>query len=339
METQGSGIDLVMHLQRSAVPAEDIIALAHELMRFQPTGFESTPKARQFRRLGSKTFWEQLRLNLAYDDTMHMRAHEGIYNSLYLRYEPVTDMLCIFLSLENDQYSNVQKIVHSFVRSHPICSAAMRLKAEFSWNSYLNHYTADGENRAIPKIRAEHPEITEVQLVYQKTTPPKPMIDKRQFAGYTTEFDGVWFGCSYEMWFGKMYDRYIPLALLTSFADCEQNEILENGTVHIVMYDAPDMFKSEEALRRAWAFRTHTDYVSLAAEWRRRQASAPERRGFANMEIEDGSFPHGGCKRILTYLDANGSPTIRRKASQVHISERGTDGTAVFEEIKPYQEI
>ncbi len=164
--------------------------------------------------MAEKITGEELRLNLAYDDTMHMRAHEGIYNSLYLRYEPVTGMLCIFLSLEHEQY----------------------------------------------------------------------------------------------------------------------------GTVHIVMYDAPDAFKSAESLRRAWSWRAHTDYISLAAEWRRRQASAPERRGFANMEIEDGSFPHGGCKRILTYLDANGSSTIRRNASQVHISERGTDGTAVFEKIKPYQE-
>lgn len=68
------GSELRLCLPRSEIPTEDIIALAKELMRFQPTGFKSTPKARQFRRLGSKTFREQLRLNLAYDDTMHMRA-------------------------------------------------------------------------------------------------------------------------------------------------------------------------------------------------------------------------------------------------------------------------
>lgn len=63
---------------------------------------------------------------------MHMRAHEGIYNSLYLRYEPVTGMLCIFLSLEHEQYCTVQEIVQRFARSHAVCSAALRLKTEFS---------------------------------------------------------------------------------------------------------------------------------------------------------------------------------------------------------------
>ncbi|MBQ8920652.1 MAG: hypothetical protein IJ060_00620 [Oscillospiraceae bacterium] len=329
------GIHLVMHLPRNEVPADDIITLSHELMRFQPTGFRSTQKARQFRRLGSKTFWEQLRLNLSYDDVMHISAHTGIHDRLSFRYEPATDILCIFLHLEDDCYDAVQETVHRFAQTHPIHSAALRTNAESSWNSYGN-FLRDNENQSVAKIKAEHPEITEVALIYQNTTPPTPLIDNRQFPGFTTEFDGVWFGCTNEMWFGAAYDRHIPLKTLAAFQDCAEKETLPNGTVHITMFDAPDAFKEPEAQRRAWAFRAHTDYVNLAEAWRRQQAAAPERRGFANMEIEDGSFPHGGCKRILRYLDENGRPTIRRKAKQVHISERGTDGKAVFEEIVPY---
>ncbi len=333
-----NGVCAVIYLPRSEIPADDIIAFAHELMLFQPTGFRSKPKARQFRRLGSKTFWEQLRLNLSHDDTVHMDAHVGIHNRLFFRYEPLTDILCIFLHLEDDRYDTVQEIVQRFAQSHPLLSAALRTNAESAWNSYLNFYTSDGENQAIPKIKAEHPEISEVKLIYMNTSPPQPMIDKRQFAGYTAEFDGVWFGCTNEMWFGKAYDKYLPLQTLSTFTDCANNETLQNGTVHITMYDAPDVFKNTESLRRAWAFRAHTDYVNLAADWRKHLVSAPERHDFANMEIEDGSFPHGGVKRVLTYLDANGKPTIRKKAEQVHISERSTDGKAVFEEIQPYSE-
>ncbi|MBR5364116.1 MAG: hypothetical protein IK134_12455 [Oscillospiraceae bacterium] len=328
------GIHLVMHLPRNEIPADDIIALSHELLLFQPTGFKSMPKARQFKRLGSKTFWEQLRLNLSYDDKMHMDAHSGIYDSLFFRYEPVTDILAVFLYLKDDRYDAVHEIVQRFVQTHPVYSAALRTRAESSWNSYVNFLRAN-ENRSVAKIKAEHPEITEVKLVYQNTTPPTPLIDNRQFAGYTTEFDGVWFGCTNEMWFGKGYDKYLPLQTLAAFTECANNETLRNGTVHITMYDTPDAFKEPGSQRRAWAFRALTDYVNLAEAWRKRLAAAPERRGFANMEIEDGSFPHGGCKRILTYLDENGRPTIRKKASQVHISERGSDGTAVFEEIAP----
>ena len=333
-----SGTHAAVYLPRSEIPDEDVLALALALTVFRPTGFRAKPQARQFSRLGRKSFWEQLRLNLLSGDKMRMDAHAGIFNRLFLRYEPVTDILCIYLWLNDDRYDTVQEIVHQFAQSHPILSASMRTSAESDWNSYLDCFTADGTNTAIAKIHVEHPEISEVNLIYQKTTPPKPLIDKQQFAGFTTEFDGVWFGCTHEMWFGRNYDKYLPLQTLAAFRDCAQNETLANGTVHIVMYDAPDAFRSEESLRRAFAYRAHTDYVNLAADWRKRLSAAPERRGFANMEIVSGTFPHGGVKRVLTYLDADGRPVIRKKASQVHISERGADGKELFLEIQPYAE-
>jgi hypothetical protein len=62
-----SGVVLGMVLPRKEISAEDIIALLHELMLFKPTGFHSSRKARQFRRLGSKNIWEQFRINLEQD--------------------------------------------------------------------------------------------------------------------------------------------------------------------------------------------------------------------------------------------------------------------------------
>ncbi|MBR4201277.1 MAG: hypothetical protein IKQ91_08420 [Oscillospiraceae bacterium] len=48
------GISLWLYLPRKEISTANILALLHELMRFQPTGFRSSRKARQFRRLGSK---------------------------------------------------------------------------------------------------------------------------------------------------------------------------------------------------------------------------------------------------------------------------------------------
>ena len=89
-------------------------------------------------------------------------------------------------------------------------------------------------------------------------------IDNSQFPGYSTSHHGAWFGCRHEMWFGRAYDRYIPLDLLSQFTACAKNETLGNGTVHIVMYDAPDRFRGPESVKRAFAFRALTDYVSRA---------------------------------------------------------------------------
>ena len=66
------------------------------------------------------------------------------------------------------------------------------------------------------------------------------------------------------MWFGKAYNKYIPLDLLSQFTECAKHETLGNGTVHIVMYDAPEQFCKPESAKRAFAFRTLTDYVSRA---------------------------------------------------------------------------
>lgn len=39
-----TGAELRLCMPRNEIPTEDIIALAHELMRFQPTDFKSTRK-------------------------------------------------------------------------------------------------------------------------------------------------------------------------------------------------------------------------------------------------------------------------------------------------------
>lgn len=58
-----NGVCLWMYLPRKEISTEDIIELMHELMLFKPTGFRSSQKARQFRRLGCKNIWEQFRIN------------------------------------------------------------------------------------------------------------------------------------------------------------------------------------------------------------------------------------------------------------------------------------
>ena len=63
--------------------------------------------------------------------------------------------------------------------------------------------------------------------------------------------------------------------------------------------------------------------------------SSPEARQYADMIIEDGGCTHGGFRRVQTFLDENGALVSREQASQIHISERGTDGKNVFEETVP----
>lgn len=321
-----SGVSLWMYLPRKEISAEDIIALLHELLLFKPTGFRSSRKARQFRRLGSKNLWEQLRINLEQDAKFRTTADTGIDTVLHLKSEPVTDTLEVYLRLSENQYSTVHEIVQRFEQTHPIISAVMCTNSESNWNLYVNHFF-NGINQSVERCKAEHPELSEIR------TDRLGNIDNSQFSGYSTSHHGAWFGCRYEMWFGRAYDAYIPLELLASFKDCAKNETLESGTVHIVMYDSPDDFNSAESVRRAFACRAHTDYLNRAEVCLKQLGSSPEARQYADMIIEDGDAASGEYKRVLTFTDENGKPVSRSEAAKVQISVRGTDGKAVSQEI------
>lgn len=323
-----NGVCLWMYLPRKEISTEDIIELMHELMLFKPTGFRSSQKARQFRRLGCKNIWEQLRINLEQDAKFRTTADTGRDAVLHLKSEPVTDTLEVHLRLSEDQYGTVHEIVQRFEQTHPIVSAALCTHSESMWNGYAN-FISNGINKSVERCKAEHPELPEIR------TDKMNLIDNSQFPGYSTSHHGAWFGCRCEMWFGRAYDAYIPLDLLTAFQDCAKNETLETGTVHIFMYDSPDDFRSPKSVRRAFAYRIHTDYLNRAEVCHKRLGSSPEARQYADMIIEDGVCTHGGFKRVQTFLDENGVPVSRNRASQVHISERGTDGKAVFEETVP----
>ena len=264
MAEQITGADLRLCLPRNEIPTADFIALAKELMLFKPTGFTANRAVRHFRRLGRRIYWDILQQNLEEDAVFESKAHGDYGGALTFRSYPETGTIEAELWNGSDcDFETVREIVQRFTQTHPVICGTLRTVQEALWNRY-GSYIVNGVNYSLKSCTHEHPELPEIRLDSSGN------IDNTQFSGYGTSFCGLWFGCSYEMWFGKAYDKYIPHALLTSFTHCEQNEILENGTVHIVMYDAPDAFKSEESLRRAWSWRAHTDYISLAAEWQKR---------------------------------------------------------------------
>ena len=99
------------------------------------------------------------------------------------------------------------------------------------------------------------------------------------------------------------------------------------------MYDSYADFSNPESVRRAWGFRHHTDCDAAADYWTEEINKLIVAQMEYQAEIEYGTFPHGGMCLIKLYLDENGKPIAKSKAVKVHISERGTDGKSVFQEI------
>jgi len=318
---------LKLSFYRSQVKTEEIIALMRSLMFFQPKSYRSDPK--DFKRIGCKKFWEQLNLNLAKQDNFRMeleqyRPYPQNTNCLDLEYISVTDIIKIRCHIGNEEIdilAETERVINQFVQTHSILSASLRCWDEVMWND--DHDLKDQQER--------HPELPEIKVKYLGGVPSS--ADLEQFAGHTHLYEGLWFGCTYEMWYGPDYDRYIPLEKIASFDDCSEKEIFENGTVRIRMYDSYDDFSKPESVRRAWGFRQHTDCDAAADYWTEEINKLIIAQMEYQAEIEYGTFPHGGMCLIKSYLDENGKPITKSKAVKVHISERGTDGKSVFQEI------
>lgn len=311
---------------KANLETELIIELMKRLMFFSPKSYGSDRK--NFKRLGSKNFWEQLEINLQckekfYAEAKMVNSDPYISNWITLEYSAVTGIAAIRFDITNNDInilSIAERTVNEFAEKHHIISASIRSFSEWKWNDYSNL-----------KYQIEaHPELPEIKVKYLGGVPSS--ADLEQFAGHTHLYEGLWFGCTYEMWYGPDYDRYIPLEKIASFDDCSEKEIFENGTVRIRMYDSFDDFSKPESVRRAWCFCQHTDCDAAADYWTEEINKLIVAQMEYQAEIEYGTFPHGGMCLIKSYLDENGKPITKSKAVKVHISERGTDGKSVFQE-------
>ena len=237
---------------------------------------------------------------------------------LNLYYYKTTNVFYIYGGIGDDDFDiwhSIENTIFDFAVNNHINSSSIRLTGESMFNE-LKHPS---------QIQRLRPDIKEIKMKGN-------FADPEQFPAHTHNIDGLWFGCCYEMWFGRDYDKYIPLDKIRSFDRCKQNETLDNGTVHIVLYDSPDDYASEKSVANAWAFRRHTECDKAADYWEAQVRELSKGLNDQVYEIEEGKFPHGGIRLLKTYLDENGKHVPKHEAVKVHISERGTDGKTVFAE-------
>lgn len=316
----------VLSIMRDRIVVEDVIRIMHNLMLFNPTSFRSNPQS--FKRLGKNNFWDQVRLNL--DNHEYFRSYAKEFkqnpirlNELSVSFYPTTDIIQIrfIIDTEDDAIlTQLENSITDFSKNHIILSAALRTIGEYDWN----------ENKDLELQKRNHQEIDEIQTIRIAHV---DYADVNQFSGHTNEYEGIWFGCSYEMWFGKDYNRYISLDIISQFKECEFNTLYENETVHIKMFKSHLDFAQSSSMRRAFSFREKTNCDSAFVYWKKEIIKQSIDRGQQSTEIEKGSFPHGGIRQVKSYLDQNDQLTIKAKAVKVHISELRSDGKVVYEEI------
>ena len=315
----------VLSIKQDHVNVDDIINCSRSLMLFEPQKFFSSQK--KYSRLGKNNFWEQIRINLEEKQTFRGSIKSSIYNtfnrgSIDIRYYSTTDIIFVKIIVYTDDYDvlkHLNSIFSDFSRKNIILSASLRTIAEYDWNDSWD----------IELHRKNHQELKEIRTIKSHHD---ETIDFEQFSGHTHVIEGLWFGCTYKMWFGKDYDEYIPLQKIADFRDCESNICYENGTRYITMFKSPYDFSDPSCMQKAFKFREVTDCDAAYEHWKKIVTSIDYVQGQVNMEIEKGTFPHGGIRLIRVYLDENNNATLKARAVKVNITERGTDGSVLYEE-------
>lgn len=314
------------------VETSDIMELYKTLILFTPRTYQISPKSTK--RMGSKNIYPEIEYRLS--EPKMFRSIIEYYNydvtpfiseSVIMEKHPSTGIIVIrgsILNNNNNGYEKVNSILSKFVNTHSIISASIRSESEESWNEFTDLRNVSKYHTDMSKIKTFIP----VKMV-------TPIADIEQFPGHTHSYDGIWFGCSYEMWFGKDYNNYIPLKHINSFADCAVKEVYENGTIRIKMFDDINAYNSDEAVSRQFAFRRHTKCDEMADYWHKRVKDLQREVNNESISIYEGKFEHGGVRLIKYYLDSNNNPTCRSEAVKVHIEERGTDGKNIFTETLP----
>lgn len=138
------------------------------------------------------------------------------------------------------------------------------------------------------------------------------------------------FTAAWQMYFGKVYYKFIPKPLFDDFKDCEENVILAYGVRRITLYKNPDDFLQPENIRRMWSFRRQLGIDSIAHELT-----------FDKNRIEPENLPvlitkqncAKGQTKVTRFLDKNYQLINSDKAVYKEIKEYLDDGiTVVYEE-------
>lgn len=302
------------------VAVEKIVELINDLIDFRVTSYSSDVIQGK---LTKDIFFEGLKSSIKNMDAFHFSAdNRKLRKNIIIWGYPGADIIqvqYIFLDTENDLFDKVRNALMSTIEDDNVLYASIRTMADDLWNN----------DKDLVSQRKNHPEIKELKTVGQY---PLIEADTKQFPASSVEYEGMWFGCCYEMWFGSDYEKFISLDKFKSISDCKLNEVMSNGTVHIILYDAPNEYSNEISVRRAWAFRKITDCDTAAEEWIKRVDTLRKEKGLFSIDMIDGQTPHGGVKMIKTYLDANNQLEFKCKAVKVHISERDAGGKEVFGE-------
>ena len=261
------------------------------------------------------TFYDLLYSSFKRNIRFSTSVSQDFNNTIMLRYDNISNVITMIMHSKDctDESVFLNKLNNLF-NSINIINASFRdhLDNLLSGSNDISFYEYEGIDTSKMKKVINYPFKNEV-------------LDLEQFSRHSHEYGGIIFTSTYMMWFGTDFFKFVPKVTLTSFSDCVSNEVLDNGTVRIQLYEDINDYNTNETDRRQWAFRKHTNIDEVAEKWNAYYVKIPP-NGNANMEIEYGTYEHGGTKLVKMYLDGSGKNVPKKLAVKAACVEYSSTG-------------
>lgn len=246
---------------------------------------------------------------------------EGAEFLLFINKERLDKNISIDLSIRYDLADKMFDEIEKFIIDEAVTASESNCKDDTDQNVRTVYILESGEETEDPNqsgIRGV--EIEPIKSDFQK------------YPGYRFKPYGYCLGAFYRMWFGKDIYEILNKDTLRSFP-CYENIVLDNDVTRITLYENISDYAKNENREKQIKFRKALKIDETAEKMKQAEEEEMKQNADPEVNIQEGSFEHGGVRLIQTYLK-DGEIAHRSVADSVEERELDEDGKEVFKVIK-----
>ena len=254
------------------------------------------------------------------NDRLRFRL-EGDEFLLFINKERLDKNISIDLSIRYDLADKMFDEIEKFIIDEAVLASESNCKDDTNQNVRTVYILESGEETEDPNqsgIRGV--EIEPIKSDFQK------------YPGYRFKQYGYGLGAFYRMWFGKEVYEILDKDALRSFS-CYENIVLDNDVTRITLYENISDYAKKENREKQMEFRKALKIDEIAVKMKQAEEEQMKQNADPEVNIQEGSFEHGGVRMIQTYLK-DGEIAHRSEADSVEERELDENGNEVFSVIK-----
>lgn len=177
--------------------------------------------------------------------------------------------------------TDLSQLVDKMMFNQGIVAYMCSAEDEFWQNAEeISYYDAKGKSKNEIKIKKRDFGVKE------------DIVDIEFNPGHYHMAQGIWFGCCYKMWFGKLYYQYIKKEKIATFNSCFENLEMGDEIIRITLYKDIWDYDKPQSRKIQWQFRNYVGIDEIA----HLMAEIVCESDNPSIEILTGDYLNGGKK-------------------------------------------